>query len=257
MFSLDPRGGHNRYKFNKDFFKEWTPEMAYVLGFTYADGNITNAVSSRTQYFHVDSTDRDIIERIKSVLGAEHPISIEPSHFVKYNNGKVYRSADSFRLRIGSREIYNDLIKLGLTPKKSLTIKFPNNIPESYFAHFVRGYFDGDGCIHIKRGKGKYGQTILKGLSIIFTSGSKEFLEGLRDSANRFSNFGKKSVYYIPSSRAYYLKYDTAESLRWFKFFYGDNPPGLFLERKLNIFKEYFQLRPVRIDQEICSILKI
>lgn len=46
--ALDPRGGHNRYKFDKDFFKKWTPEMAYVLGFMYANGNIMDSVISRT-----------------------------------------------------------------------------------------------------------------------------------------------------------------------------------------------------------------
>ena len=65
MFSLDPRGGHNRYKFNKDFFKKWTPKMAYVLGFMYADGNITDSVVFRTQYISFDSADREIIEKIK------------------------------------------------------------------------------------------------------------------------------------------------------------------------------------------------
>jgi intein/homing endonuclease len=50
-------------------------------------------------------------------------------------------------------------------------MKFPE-IPKEYFWDFVRGYFDGDGCVSINREKYIY---------IIFSSGSKKFLEGLRD----------------------------------------------------------------------------
>jgi hypothetical protein len=38
----DPRGGHNRKKINEDFFKTWSPQMTYVLGFMYADGALLN-----------------------------------------------------------------------------------------------------------------------------------------------------------------------------------------------------------------------
>jgi len=32
-FQIDPGGGWNRYKFQVDFFKKWSNEIAYVLGF--------------------------------------------------------------------------------------------------------------------------------------------------------------------------------------------------------------------------------
>lgn len=255
MFSLDPRGGHNRYKFKIDFFEKWTPEMAYILGFLYADGDIEDVrKSSRTQYTTIASVDKEILESIRKAMGSEHNLNYRAPRKVTYGNGKTYESSGIYRLRIGSKKMFDDLLKLGLTPRKSLTIKFPDNIPNDCFSHFVRGYFDGDGCVTIKKGKGKYGQPILKGIAIIFTSGSRLFLEGLRDCACRFADFGKRSVYH--GSNAYYLKYDTFESLRWFKFFYGNYISNLFLERKFNVFRKYFQMRPIRIDREIASILK-
>jgi len=254
MFSLDPRGGHNRYKFKTDFFEKWSPEMAYVLGFLYADGDIEDVrKSSRTQYITFVSVDKEILESIKKTMGSEHNLNYRAPRKVTYKNGKTYESLGIYRLRIGSKKMFGDLFKLGLTPRKSLTIKFPDNIPDDCFCHFVRGYFDGDGCVTIKKGKGKYGQPILKGIAIIFTSGSRLFLEGLRDEACRFASFGKRSVYC--GSNAYYLKYDTFESLGWFKFFYSDNLSKLFLERKFNVFKRYFYLRPNRIDGAIENIL--
>ena len=45
--------------------------------------------------------------------------------------------------------MYNDLIKQGCVPRKSLILTFPNTnqVPENLINHFIRGYFDGDGSI--------------------------------------------------------------------------------------------------------------
>ena len=251
MFLLDPRGGHNRYNFNKDFFKIWTPEMAYVLGFMYADGNICDSVVSRAQYVSFDSNDRDILEKIKVVLSSSHKIQVKPEKVLNHFNGK-YKSKESFRLRIGSREMFSDLIELGVTPRKSLTIECPRNIPSNYLHHFVRGYFDGDGCVHIMKGKGKYGQDILKGLAVIFTSGSKIFLEGLRKAIEE-KGLKDGKIYF--SSNAYLLKYPTSESIQFFKFFYNDATLNLFLKRKFEVFKKYFNMRTSRADSMILNII--
>ncbi|MBU3895965.1 hypothetical protein KKG36_01460 [Patescibacteria group bacterium] len=229
--------------------------MAYVLGFLYADGYIEDAgKSSRTQYISFGSKDKEIIELIRSVLGSKHIINYRIPSKVFFPGGKTYKCAEFYKLRIGSKKWFRDLLRLGLVPKKSLIIKFPNNIPDKYFGHFVRGYFDGDGCVTIKRGRGARGQTILKGVAVIFTSGSRLFLEGLRNRAHQIVGFRKRIVYYGSRSRACYLKYNTAESVRWFQLFYGDCF-NLFLKRKYNVFQKYFQLRPVRIDKETAKIL--
>ena len=43
----------------------------------------------------------------------------------------------------------NDLVKCGCVPCKSKILKFPNEqiLPKELQKHFIRGYFDGDGCI--------------------------------------------------------------------------------------------------------------
>ena len=38
------------------------------------------------------------------------------------------------------------LLKMGCGEQKSLTLCFPNNIPDVLLRHFIRGYIDGDGC---------------------------------------------------------------------------------------------------------------
>ncbi len=253
MFSLDGRGGHNRYKFNKDFFKIWTKEMAYVLGFMYADGNIVDSIISRAKYISFDSVDLEIIEKIRDTLSSNHKVQIKPGKLTSHING-VYKSKDGFRLRIGSKEMFEDLMKLGITPQKSLTIRFPQEIPKSYLGHFARGYFDGDGCVHIMKGRSKLGKQTFKGLTVIFTSGSRLFLEELR---NRFEEMGlvRGRIYF--GSNSYQLKYSTLESMLWFQIFYGDEASNLFLKRKLDIFIKYLQNRARKNHESVVKILQM
>ncbi|HLD70415.1 MAG TPA: LAGLIDADG family homing endonuclease [Negativicutes bacterium] len=252
MLSLDLRGGHNRYKFNKDFFKKWSPEMAHVLGFLYADGNITDSVASRAQYIHFYSTDRHILESIRATMASSHVIEVILPKTANHKNG-TYKSKEGFKLRIGSKEMYQDLLNLGVVPNKSKIITFPD-ISKQYVSHFIRGYFDGDGCVTIMRGKGKYGQIILKGIAVIFTSGSKIFLEELCRKAHEIANFNIRNIY--SGSGAHYLKYSTSESIEWFKFLYSKDMSDLFLKRKFEIFSAYFQLRPIKKDSIIEEMLR-
>jgi hypothetical protein len=80
------------------------------------------------------------------------------------------------------------LEEIGLTPQKSRTLG-PLGIPDEYFRDFLRGEFDGDGCWS----KAKYanGNTSLLG---IFTSGSRTFLEWLRDSLKRLAEIERCSL---------------------------------------------------------------
>jgi hypothetical protein len=259
MFLLDPRGGHNRYTLNIDFFKKWTEKMAYVLGFLYADGDIEDVrESSRAQCIAFTSVDKEILEEIKKAMGSGHNLNYRAPRKTIYQNGKTYENSGIYRLRIGSKEMFNDLLKLGLTPRKSLAIKFPMDVPDKYLHHFIRGYFDGDGCATVKWGVGKYGQRILKGLAVIFISGSEEFLEGLSKTVYRVVGFDKKEICdSIRYSRAYQLKYSTVqESLKWFNFLYANKTLNLFLKRKFDVFEKYFQLRPIRVDEGITNILR-
>lgn len=251
MEYFDPRGGSNRYGIKTDFFKTWSNEMAYVLGFLYADGDMVDAISSRTQYIKFSSKDKNILNIIKSLLQSEHPIHSLPPRKILHRNG-VYKSSELFYLRIGSRKMFTDLKKIGLSPNKSKIIKFPN-VARKYLSHFIRGYFDGDGCVHIEMAKGKKQKLILKRINVVFTSGSKIFLQELSSSLKKITNF-KNKVY--NSDRSYQLRYSTSDSMQLFKFLYKNVLRDAYLKRKFKIFLKYFQLRPSRIDKDIEKIIK-
>jgi len=133
-----------KYAVNEAFFDVWSRRMAYVLGYIYADGSIEKWPKMRAHYVKIASTDREILEQMRSWMSSKHMISRRES---QWQNGK-----DLYTLRIGSRRLYDALTLFGLHPRKSLTITMPE-VPTAYVRDFVRGYFDGDGCVNIYIGR--------------------------------------------------------------------------------------------------------
>jgi hypothetical protein len=235
--ALDPRGGHNRYSYNQNFFKKWSFEMAYVLGFIFADGNVTDAaISSRTAYLHITNKDKEILEKIKCVMNSGHPITESREKLLKYPNG-WYRGGGTSRFRIGSKILCSDLKKLGVIPNKSKILRLPE-IPQIFFMDFVRGYFDGDGCVYIEKKDSLVGKKIRR-IRVIFTSGSRNFLEDLSCAINRHILI-EGSIY--EKARSFQLVYYTKGSNALYKHMYK-NAEELCITRKKKKFEEYLESR--------------
>ena len=160
------------YSLDTNYFKEInTPNKAYVLGFIYADGCNTR----RGLQIGLQERDKEVLDFIKKELNANN----ELTYIKPFKKGWSYK----WDLRISSKEISNDLTEKGCPPAKSLLLNFPTFIDDNLMSHFIRGYFDGDGCITIcDKGYGR----------LSFISGSKEFINGLRE------YFHKKTGYLIP-----------------------------------------------------------
>ncbi|MEK9201315.1 MAG: LAGLIDADG family homing endonuclease [Patescibacteria group bacterium] len=128
-----------------------------------------------------------------------------------------------------------DLINLGVTPRKSLRLQLPK-IPDIYFPHFLRGYFDGDGCVNIS----KKIRARKQFLNLIFTSGCKEFLEKL---SMKLENMGKSTRVYRNGS-AYRLSYKGQRAINVLSFMYKDLAEYLFMIRKFDRFSSYLNMYP-------------
>lgn len=219
-----------KYSVNEKFFDEWGNEMAYVLGYMYADGSLEDASYIRAKYIRVTSTDVDRIKSIRLLMKSHHTIVLEKLRM---------RGKQRFLLRIGSIKLSDALIRIGVTPRKSLTMLFPL-VPKNYLGAFVRGYFDGDGCAHIDVLHGKP-----KRLLSIFTSGSKRFLEVLYKRLQNDVGLTGSGLYKHGSAiGTYQLRYSTRDSLRLFMFMYPPNLSNkLHLSRKYDIFRKYLKLR--------------
>lgn len=132
------------YNVDESFFKKIdTEEKAYILGFMYADGcnhhnpskcNYSISITQLTQ-------DVDILEKINNAMTSDYPIHT----YVQKENNK-----EKSVLLISSKDLSQDLCKLGCSEAKTFSIRFPNEnqyFDDNLMCHFIRGYFDGDGCI--------------------------------------------------------------------------------------------------------------
>ena len=126
------------YNVNEKYFDNIdTEDKAYFLGFLYADGNVSkvkNAIS-----LEIQERDKPILE-----LFAKFSENTKPFYFRKRNNENW---SALYTFHISSKYMKNTLFNYGLTPNKSLVLKFPKYINDDLIQHFIRGYFDGDGCI--------------------------------------------------------------------------------------------------------------
>ncbi len=133
-----------KYCFNQNYFEIInSPDKAYFLGLLMADGcNTKNKVTITLQ-----ESDKYILEIFKERI----------NHSVKLmrEEASCENCLAKYRLNICSKKVSEDLSKLGCTPAKTNKAYFPN-ISEHLYSHFIRGVFDGDGCICIGR---KYTKT--------------------------------------------------------------------------------------------------
>ncbi len=205
--------------------------MAYVLGFFTADGNMIR--NKRGAHFiEFTSTDKVIIYEIRKALGSNLTVS-------EYNaKNKDYKTR--YRLQIGSKEIFKDLLKLGLTPKKSKTIKLPP-VPNKYLPHFLRGYFDGDGCVNVCTYKRRNRKSLSTIINSSFTSGSKRILLEIKNQLSKLGILKGGTLYF--HSNAHRLRYSIMDTFRLYEFMYGNLKNNLFLERKKIKFEKYFARR--------------
>lgn len=123
-----------KYPIDDTIFKEIdTQEKAYILGFLFADGTVNGKISQVR--LKLQSRDEGILEKIKGYLNYDKPLNRNLAR------GKFHQVS----LIICNKQIYLDLQKHGLTPRKSFTCKMPTLRPD-LVRHFVRGLFDGNGC---------------------------------------------------------------------------------------------------------------
>lgn len=210
------------WRVNQSFFTKWSEEMAYVLGFFVADGNLT--INPRgSKYIEFTSCDKYILERIREAMGSNHRIG------EKLRTIHTPSQKDCYRLQIGSKKLFEDLCSFGMIVKKSLVVRMPKSLPEKYLGHFVRGYFDGDGCIYFKKHKIKVRKNLKWILSLSFRSGSLHLLNDLKKRLARYTQGG-----FITGNRehSWELVYSHNDSRALFHLLYDQMKSNLYLTRK-------------------------
>lgn len=129
--------GAKKYELDDTFFDIIdTEEKAYWLGFFLADASVSN--NSNTISIGLSIRDYDHLHRLKKSLKITRPIR----EFISSNGYK------SCIISFYSQNIKEKLISYNVIPNKKKYGKHPflllNN---DLIKHYVRGFFDGDGCV--------------------------------------------------------------------------------------------------------------
>jgi hypothetical protein len=159
------------HNINEDYFKVWSGDMAYVLGLICTDGNLCSSSNAVSICQH--SNDRYILEDIMRSMDGDYDVKYDN----RITNGKVVRMSS---VSFSSYKLHRDLIALGLTPAKSLTLKCPA-VPSEFVADFLRGVLDGDGTVSASR-------TMMR-----IATASKDFADGINA---MFASLGVESKIY-------------------------------------------------------------
>jgi hypothetical protein len=140
--SRSNRENSRRYQVDHNFFEDITNEIkAYWLGFMYADGFITQSKNQKMVGLSLATKDQKHLEKFSCDLSSNYPIRVY--------QGKCYNTPITYsRLLLTSEKLFYDLETKGVLQRKSLILRYPPRdiVPDHLERHFIRGYFDGDGC---------------------------------------------------------------------------------------------------------------
>ena len=204
---------------------------SYWLGYMFADGCVHINEERHIYQVSLGSNDIEHVAKFYHNIGATNKMSIHKNH------AKVF---------VCCKYLCNALINLGCTPRKSLTLRFPveQQVPDNLLHHFIRGYYDGDGCVSCNLKGHKYSCGVL---------GTFEFLSSLRDKLKTKCDMSDKLIYTIKNNKAFNLTYASNSDLhKLFRYLYDD--ATIYLDRK---YKKFLTIVNNTIDHTIprfCSV---
>lgn len=107
-----------------------------------ADGY--NKSQSNNVVIGLQEDDFELLDKFKKLLESDSPI---------YRGGKGKNKLGEMRYKavfeLMGKYFCTKLTELGLMRAKTFKIRFPDYIPKEYLSAYIRGVFDGDGCISI------------------------------------------------------------------------------------------------------------
>lgn len=211
-----------RYKQHRVY--EWSSEMAYVVGLIASDGSL----SKDKRHIDFTSKDFDLVETYREILRPGATIGMKKSG----------ASNIAYRVQLGDVALYDFLLRVGLTPNKSLTLG-ALDFPDEYFRDFLRGVFDGDGSV--------YGvwDTRWRNSYMFYTtiaSASRKFLEWIMKKTKQLWPSIKCSIT-TSKKGLFILQFAKQASYELFDlFYYEENVPCL--KRKKARYLEIFAINP-------------
>lgn len=199
--------------YNIEFFNQYTPESCYWAGFIAADGYVRS--DRNCVAVHLSIADYEHLEKLAFVTGFIGSPKINKKACALTFNGEWYVKALEKNF--------------GIKPQKTFDTNIPDMIPKHLVKHFIRGYFDGDGCV----------TNMKQYLHVSFTSGSLTILNQIMDyfyeSGIRIRNASGKPNIQKDTQIDYFCK----NALDILDIMYSESIPITRLDRKYDLYQKW------------------
>lgn len=206
-----------------------TPEAAYILGFYIADG----CLNGNKFVITLNEKDKEILEKIRDYMSPITKLIYKKETINK--QGIVSHPMYSFAF--ACKEIVNCLENLGLGKNKTyLSKSIKNIVPRELMWDFIRGYWDGDGCISSSNVIKNVKETSYNYINIGFTIISKD--PDILNEMNEFFIEEGINTHVYPDNKGNYLvgTHSKSEVEKIYNKLYTSS--NLFMERKRTKFNE-------------------
>lgn len=204
------------YNVNHNYFENIdTFDKAYWLGFFYADGCVCYNKPC------LELKDKDHIEKFRRAIQTEG-YSIHTRIDKRFDPPCI-----TYSLQVKSSKMVSDLEKWRCVPRKSLKIDSFPHIDVSLYPHFIRGCFDGDGCLSYVKTENHYRIDFI---------GQEKFLKGIQkffENTSKLVQCGKANAYRFGCSGQYMCEH-------YLDLMYKDSTEDTRLTRKYEL---YIQLK--------------
>jgi transposase-like protein len=203
------------YSVNQAYFEKIdTPNKAYILGLSYADGNM----SKDSFTLALKASDKPLLEAIKSEIGSTGPLSFRKTPRKEWE--------DMWALRIYDKFFCSFLREKGVIERKTSELSFPTFLGQEFYVSFLRGLTDGDGCI-------SHGDERLKWR--VSLAGSPQMMLDVKEILYQHysitSHFKDRK-----GSKGCTLRFTVLDGLKFMNLIYSD-PDGLRMDRKYQKYK--------------------
>ena len=226
------------------FSKIETELQAYLLGFYAADGNINE--KRKTFRIHLQKQDSELVYLYKDIISPDARTFTVDEHKTTGRNGKEINAHESFGVDITSAKLCTDLVNLGIGYNKSYSDLHIPEMPENLIKHFIRGYFDGDGCITIWLSTEKGKSDRVRGKFDICAKSASILNEFIKFFATHDI---KINLNYLKRDDMYRISTSSKKELeKIYNILYKDS--NFYLSRKFNKFNHYVNTEVTQLIAE-------
>ena len=226
------------------FSKIETELQAYLLGFYAADGNINE--KRKTLRIHLQKQDSELVYLYKDIISPDARTFTVDEHKTTGRNGKEITAHESFGVDITSAKICNDLVKLGIGYNKSYSDLHIPEMSEELIRHFIRGYFDGDGCITVWLSQEKGKSDRVRGKFDVCSKSASILNEFIKFFATHDI---KINLNYLKRDDMYRMSTSSKKELeKIYNILYKDS--NFYLSRKFNKFHHYVNTEVTQLIAE-------